>query len=231
MVDTLAVGQEVYIVEQAAVLKLGNRAANWYKIRYDKNHKTHVGYIWGANLSLGYRQLEGYTFLFGTQPSPDKNDNTNVNNVNLAVSVLKNNQLKQTIQFDAYDDSLSMVHFDWGRDVGLKGVHKLLVAGVSGEACGIPSVSKYMLWDGERLVELPTAESVSDAGVFYHDEDYIFPSDDKGVAGHIILQVEEGSGEEFVNGDYIIRDEMVKRTVYKWQVDRQGKHGRLVKVE
>ncbi|MGE8535669.1 MAG: SH3 domain-containing protein [Chryseobacterium sp.] len=73
IVDSLQTNQQVVILKkEETVLKLGERAANWYKISYQKGENILEGYIWGGNLCVGYRNKNGYDFLFGLSKTIDR---------------------------------------------------------------------------------------------------------------------------------------------------------------
>jgi hypothetical protein len=64
----------VILKKEETILKLGERRANWYKISYQKGDKTSEGYVWGGNLCVGYRNKNGYDFLFGLTKTVNKKD-------------------------------------------------------------------------------------------------------------------------------------------------------------
>ena len=213
-INTLSIGQPVTVVSKSPrILKLGQRSAHWYKVRYRKDGKDLIGYVWGANFSLGYHTRDGHDFLLGVGPFND--DSAAI----MVVNVIKNQQLKQSITFDVSPESLSYVDFKWESSKGLEGIKNTLIAKVSGEACGIPTTTQYMLWTGDQLVSLPVLTSVSDAGSFYHSEDYVFPSDKGGKKGQIIKTLKVAEADEDSEKMTITQQE---RSVYLW------KNGRLV---
>ncbi|MCD5969177.1 SH3 domain-containing protein [Riemerella anatipestifer] len=189
-VDSLDIGQVVKIVQKTEqVLSLGKRSASWYRINYIKEGETKSGYIWGANLSLGYRSRDGYDFLFGASA-------TEQDEVKLDVVMLKDKQNIQKVSFNVGTESLTSVAFKWQGNKGLDGVSDVLLASVSGEACGIPNYEQYILLNGSKMVALPMLISVADADVFYHSEEYVFPKDKRGVKGKIIMKTEEMEKDE-----------------------------------
>lgn len=75
IIDSLQSNQQVMILqkeETVPVLQLGERKANWYKVSYLKGDVMSEGYIWGGNLCVGYRNKNGYDFLFGLSKTIDK---------------------------------------------------------------------------------------------------------------------------------------------------------------
>ncbi|MFC3158813.1 SH3 domain-containing protein [Chryseobacterium arachidis] len=75
ILDSLQTNQPIVILKkEETILKLGERRANWYKISYQKGDKTSEGYVWGGNLAVGYRNKNGYDFLFGLTKTVNKKD-------------------------------------------------------------------------------------------------------------------------------------------------------------
>ncbi|WP_353851919.1 SH3 domain-containing protein [Riemerella anatipestifer] len=189
-VDSLDIGQVVKIAQKTErVLSLGKRSASWYRINYTKEGETKSGYIWGANLSLGYRSRDGYDFLFGASA-------TEKDEVKLDVVMLKDKQSIQKVSFNVGTESLTSVAFKWQGNKGLDGVSDILLASVFSEACGIPSYEQYILLNGDKMVALPVLMSVADADIFYHSEEYVFPKDKGGVKDKIIMKTEEMEKDE-----------------------------------
>ncbi|KYH03864.1 hypothetical protein A1704_21030 [Chryseobacterium cucumeris] len=201
IVDSLQVNQQVMILKKEnAVLKLGERNANWYKISYQKGENTLEGYIWGGNLCVGYRNKNGYDFLFGLSKTIDRK-NKEINEIekqNIAgIKVLEGNTLIDEVYFDTgRAEELSSAAFNIESNHKLQNVEFTLKAMVSGEACGIASYDQYVLFKGKKLIALPQLTNVGDAGVFYHSEEFIFPNDKGGIPNAFILKVEDMEVDE-----------------------------------
>ncbi|TZF92336.1 SH3 domain-containing protein [Chryseobacterium panacisoli] len=196
IVDSLQTNQQVVILKkEETVLKLGERAANWYKISYQKGEKTLEGYIWGGNLCVGYRNKNGYDFLFGLSKTIDrKNKESNeTEKQNIAgIKVMEGNILIDEVYFDTgRGEELSSAAFSIESNHKLQNVEFTLKAMVSGEACGIASYDQYVLFKDKKLIALPQLMNVGDAGAFYHSEEYIFPNDKGGIPNAFILKTED----------------------------------------
>lgn len=201
VVDSLQTNQQVMILKkEETVLKLGERAANWYKISYQKGENTLEGYIWGGNLCVGYRNKNGYDFLFGLSKTIDrKNKEYNqIEKQNIAgIKVLEGNTLIDEVYFDTgKGEELSSASFNIESSHKLQNVEFTLKAMVSGEACGIASYDQYVLFKDKKLITLPQLMNVGDAGAFYHSEEYVFPNDKGGVPNAFILKVEDMEVDE-----------------------------------
>jgi hypothetical protein len=194
--DSLQANQQVLILtKDNAVLQLGERAAHWYKISYQKEGETKEGYIWGGNLAVGYRNKNGYDFLFGLSKTMDRKDKefNQVYKQNVAaVKVMEGNQLINEVSFDTgSQESLSYATFTIESNHQLKNVDFTLKASVSGEACGIAGYDQYILFKDKKLITLPQLMNVGDADVYYHNEKFIFSNDKGGMPNAFILKMEE----------------------------------------
>ncbi|WP_294280067.1 SH3 domain-containing protein [uncultured Chryseobacterium sp.] len=194
--DSLQSNQQVVVLQKEPVaLQLGERAANWYKVSYQKDGETKEGYIWGGNLAIGYRNKDGYDFLFGISKTIDRTDKkfNQVYKQNIAsVRAMQGNRLVSEVTFDTGSaESLSYATFTTESNHKLKEVLFTLKASVSGEACGIPGYNQYMLFKDQKLIALPQLMNVGDADVYYHDEKFIFPNDKGGIPNAFILKMEE----------------------------------------
>lgn len=201
IVDSLQTNQQVVILKkEETVLKLGERAANWYKISYQKGESTLEGYVWGGNLCIGYRNKNGYDFLFGLSKTIDrKNKEYNeIEKQNIAgIKVMEGNTLIDEVYFDTgRGEELRSASFNIESSHKLQNVEFTLKAMVSGEACGIASYDQYVLFKDKKLMILPQLTNVGDAGAFYHSEEYVFPNDKGGISNAFILKVEDMEVDE-----------------------------------
>ncbi|MFP3593677.1 SH3 domain-containing protein [Chryseobacterium sp. SIMBA_038] len=197
ILDSLSTNQQVLIIKQdETILKLGERRANWYKVSYQKDDKTSEGYIWGGNLCVGYRNKNGYDFLFGLTKTVNKKDKQYpeiiINQNIAAVKVIEENTLIDEVSFDTGSaESLSYGTFTIESNHKLNNVELTLKAMVSGEACGIASYDQYILFKNKKLIALPQLMNVGDADVYYHTEEFIFPNDKGGIPNAFIFKMEE----------------------------------------
>ncbi len=197
ILDSLQTNQQVLILKQdETILKLGERRANWYKISYQKDDKTSEGYVWGGNLCVGYRNKNGYDFLFGLTKTINKKDKEypqiiNAQNI-AAIKVVEGNTLIDEVAFDTGSaESLNYGTFNIESNHKLQNVELTLKAMVSGEACGIASYDQYVLFKDKKLIALPQLMNVGDADVYYHSEEFVFPNDKGGIPNAFIFKMEE----------------------------------------
>lgn len=196
ILDSLQTNWQVLILKKdETILKLGERRANWYKISYQKGDKTSEGYVWGGNLAVGYRNKNGYDFLFGltktlNKKSPDFDGSVPQNYA--SVKMLKGNVLLDEVSFETGSgESLSYGTFTIESNHKLQNMELTLKATVSGEACGIAGYDQYVLFKDKKLIALPQLMNVGDAGVYYHSEKFVFPNDKGGIPDAFIFKMEE----------------------------------------
>ncbi|WBV52353.1 SH3 domain-containing protein [Chryseobacterium gambrini] len=201
ILDSLQSNQQILILKKdETILQLGERRANWFKISYQKGDTTSEGYVWGGNLCVGYRNKNGYDFLFGftktlAKKNPDFNGTIQQNYA--SVKVMEENTLIDEVSFETGSgESLSYGSFVMESNHKLKNVELTLKATVSGEACGIPSYDQYILFRNKKLIALPQLMSVGDADVYYHSEEFVFPNDKGGISNAFIFKMEEMEKDE-----------------------------------
>ncbi len=203
VLDSLQTNQQIMILkkeETVPVLKLGERNANWYKVSYQKGDIISEGYVWGGNLCVGYRNKNGYDFLFGLSKTVDRKvkGSNEPNKQNIAgIKILEGNILIDEIYFDTgKGEELSTASFSIESNHKLQDVEFTLKAMVSGEACGIATYDQYVLYKDKKLIALPQLMNVGDAGAYYHSEEYVFPNDKGGIPNAFILKVEDMEVDE-----------------------------------
>ena len=200
--DSLSTNQQVLILKKDdAVLKLGERVANWYKVSYPKDGKTLEGYLWGGTLCIGYRNKNGYDLLFGLTKTIAKKEAQFPGEViqqNVAaVKMMQGSTVIDEVSFETGSgESLSYGNFTIESSHKLKNVEFAIKATVSGEACGIPRYDQYILCSGKKLAVLPQLMSVGDADVYYHHEEFVFPNDKGGLPEAFIFKMEEMEKDE-----------------------------------
>lgn len=201
ILDSLSTNQQVTILKKEdKILQLGERASNWYKVSYQKGDKISEGYLWGGNLCVGYRNKNGYDFLFGlskTEARKDKQSGQSFRQNIASIKVLQENTVIDEVFFDTGSgESLSYATFNMESNHQLKDVELTLKAMVSGEACGIASYDQYVLFSNKKLIALPQLMNVGDADVYYHSENFIFPNDKGGVPNAFVWKMEEMEKDE-----------------------------------
>lgn len=201
ILDSLKTNQQILILKkEEKVLKLGERGANWYKISYQKDGQNFEGFIWGGNLAVGFRNKNGYDFLFGitkTEDRTDKKYNQKYKQNFASIKMLTGETLEDEVSFETgLGESLSYATFGIESSHRLKNVELTLKAAVSGEACGIAAYDQYVLLKDKKLIALPQLMNVGDADVYYHSEKFIFPNDKGGIPNAFVFKMEEMEKDE-----------------------------------
>lgn len=202
IVDSLSTNHDILILKKEdSVLKLGERAAHWYKVSYQKEDKLFEGYVWGGNLCVGYHNKNGYDFLFGLTKTVKVKDSqfkdVEVQQNRASIRMMKQNILIDEVSFETGSgESLNYAAFNVESSHRLKYVELTLKATISGEACGIPSYDQYILLKDKKMIALPQLMNVGDADVYYHSEQFIFPNDKGGLSNTIIFKMEEMEKDE-----------------------------------
>ncbi|MEO7311539.1 MAG: SH3 domain-containing protein [Chitinophagaceae bacterium] len=199
--DTLAMGTEVFIDEKIdSLMTASGKEAPWYLVHYTKNTENRTGYVWGGNLCLNPMRRTDIKFLIGLKglaKRKSKGSNESFDVMVAELKVLRNDSLLDRVSWDLW--STEGFAYNGSRVLpasGLKDVKYLLQTLFSGGACGIPTITQYLAWTGEKLLLLPQLMSVADAGVFSHDEQFVFPTDKNGKPGTIIKTIEDEETDE-----------------------------------
>jgi len=195
ILDSLSAGNVVTIT--SAPFKgntLKNFYAPWYEISYSDGNSKKNGFIWLGLLALGKQTAsDGSQYIYGIERFTTGNNEQEEGHLSTVVKLLDANgnfMAEHTFPFTYSEQSFSQSKLLPA--MGLQNVRQIIRIEFLGEACGIPSEYNYVAWTGQRLVDLPSRYSVSDAGVFYYDEKILFPSE-HGKNNQIIYKyIEEG---------------------------------------
>jgi hypothetical protein len=77
----------------------------------------------------------------------------------------------------------------------------------------VPTLYFYFGWNGTKLLLLPEKMNVGDADVYYHSEEFVFPSEKGGKPDLIIKKIEEAELIEETSGIYNMSE---REEYYKW---------------
>ncbi|WP_343487892.1 SH3 domain-containing protein [Allomuricauda sp. d1] len=151
--------------------------SNFYKVDY----KGTTGYVLGGLLSLERKQLYGKTHLFGYAKNGE-------------LEYLYIRTLKPDGSFG--EKSVRLSHGNLALKTmdnrGLNGVDGILYIDYLAEACGVEGGGIYLFQQDDELKQVARLSQVSEAGVFYHAEEFIFPHDQGGMPGKVLLKKEQG---------------------------------------
>ncbi len=152
---------------------------------YRVKHNTKTGFIEQSNVAIcklktkspqEYFLVNQYSF---SDTTPDL----------LKIVFVKNGVIETTYVQKLIGQAYSILLTD---NRGLDSIDNLIQINYFAEACGVEGGVSFLTWDSQKINELISLSSISDAGVFYSSEMIIFPKDSGGIDGKIIYQIESG---------------------------------------
>jgi hypothetical protein len=162
-------------------------------------------------------------FVYGIERRADsiiKKDNYTIRRFLVRLKAVQDGRVVASQSFITYDDESA--NSSYGKimsGMGLTNVQNMVVIEFSGEACGIPTYDYYFAFTkSNQLLRFPDKESMSDAGVVYHIENFTFPNEKNGKPDIILWssQTEEATDKVDKNGDAIMKVTEKKSAVYNW---------------
>lgn len=222
VVDSLTLGENVTIA--SAPFKgntIKNFYAPWYQISYHSDGQLKQGFIWLGLLALGKQtDKDGLQFLFGferfiKQQNEEQQDHylTTVKLLDAQDSLITSQSYPFVFSGQLSSQSKLLPA------MGLNNVKQILRMEFLSGACAVPTEYNYMAWTGQKLINLPSRYSVSDAGVFYYDEKILFPSEHKRNNQLIYKYIEEGEAKDdsTLDPDYRISK---REEYFQWDGDK-----------
>ncbi|MAU26926.1 MAG: hypothetical protein CMH48_06860 [Muricauda sp.] len=148
---------------------------------YKVDYKGTTGYVLGGLISLEKKELNGSTYLFGYSRSGD------LEYLNIRSPKPDGSFTENTLRL-----AHSGITIQGHGNKGLTGVDGILYINYRAEACGMQGGGIYCFQEGHRLIPAARLTQISEAGVFYRWETFVFPTDQEGVAGKILFKKEQG---------------------------------------
>jgi hypothetical protein len=230
VLDSLFAGDALTLLRRTDTITNGSgKKAPWYEVRYEKDGKSRQGYIWGGLLSFRALRRGAVKFVYGiyhisTDSVRDQFDIYTTDNAHVGIKVLKDGKIVARDSYTVGTESLMDTEAGFQDAKGLKQVETVLRTVFSGAACAVPTFTHYHCWNGTQLIALPVITDVSDAGVFYHDETYIFPADKGGQPGKIIFkEITEETADDSPKAKPKVKK---SSKVYQWDGKKLVKVGR-----
>jgi len=186
VIALLKIGTEVEILEKTSKTVLYNGIESpFYKV----NYKGKTGYVLGGLISLEKKKTENATYLFAYQNEEFK--------YTLLIRALRENQSYEEISASLGSPGLSI---DLMSNKGIKGIQHILRINNEPQACGELGGKIYFFETANQLQNVFATMVSSDAGVYWYNEELIFPEEDGGVADRIVYLKEQGEyGDEATN--------------------------------
>ncbi|WP_158851030.1 SH3 domain-containing protein [Algibacter sp. L1A34] len=182
VIDLLKIGTEIQILEKTDYkLNYNGIESSFYKVRY----KDKVGYILGGLISLEKKKFKNSTYFFVYKKVED-NYLIIIRRLNEKTEVNESSSKLITSQFsiDLYDNK------------GIDNLENILFINYLGEACGIDGGGIFFFQTKTELKKVFEISQISDAGIYWFEENLIFPTDKKGVKGKVVYQKEIGNYED-----------------------------------
>jgi len=195
--------------------------APWVKVEYTINSIKKEGYVWVGLLALGRYQRPEIAFLYGIEnivATAETDDYYIPLTWHLKVKALSpSSELISESEWKMDGPEVAATGGKLLGDMGLKNTTDIVRIYFGGEACGVPTNYFYFGWTGDKLLPLPGKMEVGDAGVYYHEETFLFPSEQGGQPDKIIKLTTESEAEEKTdkNGEPIFKTTKSKE-VFIW---------------
>jgi len=223
-IDTLFAGDNITVTGITHnVLTIRGLKGPWLNINYTKNGETKNGYIWQGLVSCMPLRRGNVKFVYGIERRADsliKKDNYTIRRFLVRVKAVQDGKVLAKASVITYDDESA--NTSTGKimsGMGLTNVQNIVVIEFSGEACGIPTYDYYFaLTKSNQLLRFPDKESMADAGVVYHIENFTFPSEKNGKPDMILWssQTEEATDKVDKKGNEITKITEKKNATYTW---------------
>jgi len=223
-IDTLFAGDNITVTGITSNnLTIRGLKGPWLKINYTKNGEPKNGYIWQGLISCMPMRRGNVKFVYGIERRADsliKKDNFTIRRFLGRIKVVQDGKVLASRSFITDDDESA--NYSNGKimsGMGLTNVQNIITLEFSGEACGIPTYNYYFAFTkSNQLLRFPDKESVSDAGVFYHVENFTFPNEKNGKPDTILWssQTEEATEKTDKSGDPVLKVTEKKSAVYTW---------------
>jgi hypothetical protein len=218
IIDSLYIGDKITVINKSNTsMSIDGYKEYWYRISYfNKNNKRSEGYIWGGFLSIGYVADKNRLFLIGIRKYNSEHGFT------AECRFVVNSRITSSISFEPHylPDSKNENTYEYSVSAeisgnrGLTGLDNVLKIFFNFEACGYPRGNIWIGYAGNKLYYISKDISVSEAGVFYVEEKFIFPDNVPGRRDRVMLINETYDFDENLN-DYKLSEK--KETEFIWR--------------
>lgn len=222
--DSLPLGKKIKIKRNTEnVLKIKNINTNWAEIEYlNSQNKISNGFIWKGFLALDYVKIEDGIFFTRIDKVFEKKMDLKeeYKDIIFQISVVFINKNNEVVSTKSVEKNILESFYFENKVIGALGLESLkdiYRISFSGQACGIPTYYFYFGWNGKELSVLPEKMQVSEAGIFYHSENFIFPKEKGGKSNFIFKEVEEA---EIANEKKNLYDVTTYVESYKWNENK-----------
>lgn len=177
VLELLKIGEWVEIVEKTTFSwPYKGFDSPFYKVKYDDT----TGYILGGLLASERKTLNGQNYFFAYSKEGDATF-LNIRNVK------NGDYVEQKIRLAHTDIDIKILD-----DKGIPEVEGIMFIDYNAEACGVEGGGIYLFAHNGELTKVARLSVVSDAGVYYRSERFIFPTDVGGLQEKILFKKEQG---------------------------------------
>jgi hypothetical protein len=221
ILDSLQLGTEVMVKSTSESLyKIKGINVSWVDIEY-KNQagKTKKGFVWKGLLALNYVKNGSFIYLT-TIDKIEKIKFQEYFNENFLITakildtdnhLLDENSINKYLSESSYFENKTI------GNIGLSQLQNIYRISFSGESCGVPTFHYYFGWNGNKLLILPEKMNVGDADVYYHSEEFVFPTEKGGKPEMILKKIEEA---ELIEDTDHLYNMINKEEYYKWNGEK-----------
>lgn len=170
----------------------------WILASYTVNGQLKTGYIWQGLLSIRYNlSADGNLYLAGKHwASTKRNKDMEVAYDWMGIKVISSDTLLMAKEWAVDYGEQSYIESKLLGHQGLQNCQQIYRIGFIGEACGITTYYYYFALNEGQLYALPSKEHMGDAGIYYYEEQLLFPTEHKGANDIIIKNTEEANNDE-----------------------------------
>ncbi|UII78383.1 SH3 domain-containing protein [Flagellimonas sp. CMM7] len=176
VLELLKIGEWVKIIEKTEFSwPYRGFDSPFYKVQY---HDDVTGYVLAGLLSFEKKVLNNQNYFFAYSKE-GKSIFLNIRNIKNGTYIEKKIPLVNTnIDIKVMDDK------------GIPDLDGILFVDYYAEACGMEGGGIYLFVQNDELTKVAALSQISDAGVFYYSEKFIFPFDEGGIPEKIIFKKE-----------------------------------------
>ena len=208
---------KIEVVEETKDMVLNGLNAPWCKVSFSDKGANKTAYLWAGFLSLNALESESdknVKFLFGIAKITQKKEKDySYDEVTMQIRVCNSNKEIQKIEFDGRGSITTARSGEIYHKKGVASVESIINIEYSDNYCGGSFGNHIFFWDAKKLYFVKNLQSGADAPCF-SSEDFIYPNDEGGKAGHILMKAEGGcTGEESDEIEYSERS----MTEYVWK--------------
>ena len=182
VLSLLKIGEQIEILEQShSKMVFDGIESPWYKIKTaDK-----IGFVLGSLISLDRVNYGDQIYLISLKKEEH-------------VLSLKTRVLSDDLEFKENVSQIAPGSFSVNvtGNKGLENIQNIFEIDYLSESCGVNGGGIYLFYDGNDLIKAIDFTQVSDAGIYWFIEEYIFPTDKDGVKGKILYKSELGETQE-----------------------------------